>query len=278
MTGTLSARRGGARISASVKWYDPAKGYGFLEPHDGSPDIFCRQPALGAVGLDTLIAGAAIDCETVEGSRGPEVSRIRAVDFSTASPLSQSVNGPRAERPRTEPAVSSGPGRRVRALVKWFTPMKGYGFLEPEDGSPDVFCHLTAVEASGRETLPQGAVVTYETVQGDRGPQVSRILSVETPTFESRPATRVPRFETRYPDPQGGIQPRGCRELPGTVKFYDPARGFGFVVPDDGGPEVFVHATVLFRSGMTDLLPGQRVSVRTETVPRGLQATDIETL
>ena len=67
-------------------------------------------------------------------------------------------------------------------------------------------------------------------------------------------------------------------ELPGTVKFFDPARGFGFVVPDSGGREVYVHSSVLFRSGMTDLAPGQRVFVRAESVPRGLQATDIEPL
>ena len=67
-------------------------------------------------------------------------------------------------------------------------------------------------------------------------------------------------------------------ELSGTVKFFDPERGFGFVVPDEGDREVFVHSSVLFRSGMTDLEPGQRVLVRAESVSRGLQATQIEPL
>ena len=62
------------------------------------------------------------------------------------------------------------------------------------------------------------------------------------------------------------------------MKFFDPARGFGFVVPDAGGREVFVISSVLFRSGMTDLEPGQRIFVRAECVPRGLQATEIEPL
>ena len=65
-------------------------------------------------------------------------------------------------------------------------------------------------------------------------------------------------------------------DLPVTVRFFDPAWGFGFVVPDGGSREVFVHSSVLFRSGMTDLQPGQRVFVRAETVPHGLQATEIE--
>ena len=77
-------------------------------------------------------------------------------------------------------------------------------------------------------------------------------------------------------DPQAGAPTSAVVELPATVKFFDPARGFGFVIPDTGGREVFVHSSVLFRSGMTDLAPGQRVFVRAESAPRGLQATEIE--
>ena len=274
MTDRISARRSTTRISASVKRYDPAQGYGVLEPHDGSPDILCREPALGAVGLETLLAGATVDCETEQGLRGPEISQILAVDFSTASLRPRPLAGSRAERPR--PAAPAASGRRIRGLVKWFIPMKGYGFLEPEDGSPDVFCHVSAVEASGRNSLPQGAVVTCETVQGDRGPQVSRILSVEEPAVEPLPAARTRPFDARYPEPHADAQSAADMELPGTVKFYDPARGFGFVVPDSGGREVFVHAGVLLRSGLADLQQGQRVLVRAESVPRGLQATEIE--
>ncbi len=284
MNDTISARRSATRISASVRRYDPAKGYGILEPLDGSPDLLCREPALGAVGLETLLAGATVDCETEQGLRGTEVSRILAVDFSTAWLRPQPAGGVRDARSRpaapAAPAVS-GPGSQVRAAVKWFLPTKGYGFLEPEDGSPDLFCHVSAVEASGRDTLPHGAVVTCETVRGDRGPQVSRILAVEAPPAEHRPAFRDRPFDDPYPAPYDDVRPQADMvqaemALPGTVKFYDPARGFGFVVPDDGGREVFVHASVLLRSGLADLMQGQRVLVRAENVPRGLQATGIE--
>ncbi len=70
--------------------------------------------------------------------------------------------------------------------------------------------------------------------------------------------------------------PAARLELPGAIKLYNPARGLGFVVPDRGGPEIFVHTSVLLRSGMGDLLPGQRVFFRAESIPRGLQATEIE--
>ena len=120
--------------------------------------------------------------------------------------------------------------------------------------------------------------MTCEVVQGERGPQVSRILSVEPPA--AGPAQSEPGGfpAAGYPSPQAGGASSPVVELTGAVKFFDPARGFGFVVPDDGGPEVFVHASTLFRSGMTDLEPGQRVIVSAERAPRGLQATGIEPL
>ncbi len=282
MTYPVSGLDNGTHTSTTVKWYDPAKGYGFLVPDDSSPDIYCRAPALAAVGLETLLAGAVVACETAQGLRGPEVSRIISVDFSAAAPRQASFanaqgNGRMATSPGTVEVSPAASGRTIRAIVKWFHPVKGYGFLEPEDGSADVFCHLTAAQASGYDTLPQGAAVSCEIVQGDRGPQVSRILSVE-PATGTVPTDRGQPFYARYPSPQAAAPVSSVTELPGTVKFFDPARGFGFVVPDDGDREVYVHSSVLFRSGMTDLAPGQRVFVRAESVPRGLQATNIEPL
>ena len=279
MTNPTSESGADRRISGTVKWYDPSKGYGFLVPDDGSRDIYCRESALTAVGLATLLSGATVACETVLAARGPEVSRILAIDFSTAAPRTLSFAQPAGNSQLAAgpdgPEVSSRP---VRAIVKWFHMDKGYGFLEAEDGSGDLFCHMTVVQASGRDTLPQDAAVTCTVVQGDRGPQVSRILSVEPAIAGSGSVDRSGAFDTRYQDPQAGEPPSATMELSGAVKFFDPARGFGFVMPDEGGREVFVHSSVLLRSGMTDLEPGQRVLVRAESVPRGLQATQIEPL
>ncbi len=276
MTIPTSGPGAGARISATVKWYDPAKGYGFLVPDDGPSDIYCPESALTAAGLFTLLPGATVTCETAPAARGPEVFRILTIDFSTAEPRMGSITRPAGNGQLAAGTAASG--GEVRAIVKWFHTDKGYGFLEREDGAGDLFCHMTVVQASGRDALAQGAAVTCEVVQGDRGPQVSRIISVEAPTGGSGPVDRGRAFEPRYPGPQDGGPASPTMELSGAVKFFDPARGFGFVVPDDGGPEVFVHSTVLFRSGMTDLLPGQRVLVQAESLPRGLQATRIEPL
>ena len=262
----------GGRISAPVKLYDAARGYGFLAPGGGLPDIFCHASVLRQVGLDVLIEGATVTCETVRGDRGPQVARILAVDFSTASPAQ---GEPWMHREPAPAAPGPASGEPVRAVVKWYVPTKGYGFLTPEDGSADLFCHAAVVKASGWEALPQGAAVTCETVRGERGPQVARILAVEpVPGSNACPANGPPPFsrEAEWDD----REPAGPSvEVLGTVKFYDPVRGFGFVVPDEGDREVFVHMSVLSRSGLDDLQPGQRVCVWVEEVSRGLQATEL---
>ncbi len=277
MTERLTGPAPGARITAPVKWYDAAKGYGFLAPGGGLPDIFCHVSVLDDVGLAALLVGATVTVETVQGDKGPQVARIHAVDFSTASAVPALSNGGMQEELVSPPVSPPSSGHTIKALVKWFMPGKGYGFLEPEDGSADVFCHVTVVQASGHDALPQGAVVTCEVEQGDRGPQVSRIHTVDVPAaWDHATGHGQPRHD--FPDPAGDDHaPAGlAEEIRGTVKFYDTGKGFGFVTPDGGGREVYVHASVLSLSGLDALQPGQRVSVWAEELPRGLQATEVE--
>lgn len=249
----------GAVATVTVGHYDAATG--LLAPAGGAPGMACPATALQAVGLDRLVEGATVTCETVPGEDGPAVSRILAVDFSTARAAPGYRGGVPAEDPGDAP-VDPAPGVKVSTTVKWFLAAKGYGFLDPGDGSPDIFCHTGAVRAAGLETLPRGATVICEVIAGGGGPQVSRILAVE--------------------EPEGGVPEWGRRpegpavRLRGAVKFYDPGRGFGFVVPDDGGRDVFVHATTLLRSGLETLHAGQRVSVRAAKGPRGRNAVEIE--
>ena len=175
------------------------------------------------------------------------------------------------------------PGGQITATVKWFNPTKGFGFLVPDDGSPDVFCHVSAVERAGYDSLPQGATVSCEVVDGQKGPQVSQIHSVDTSTATVAP----PRGDRPHrPGPgsgPGGFQDRRfneptgpTEEVEGTVKFYNVGKSYGFVTPDSGGQDVFIHAKVLSRSGLDDLEPQQRVRMETTQGPRGPQATSIE--
>lgn len=62
--------------------------------------------------------------------------------------------------------------------VKWFNPAKGFGFIEPEDGSKDAFVHISAVERAGLATLSEGQKVSYELQPGQQGKSSAENLSI----------------------------------------------------------------------------------------------------
>ncbi|MEM1399447.1 MAG: cold-shock protein [Pseudomonadota bacterium] len=62
--------------------------------------------------------------------------------------------------------------------VKWFNPTKGFGFIEPEDGSSDAFVHISAVERAGLKTLNEGQKVSYELQPGQRGKSSAENLTI----------------------------------------------------------------------------------------------------
>ena len=172
---------------------------------------------------------------------------------------------------------------RITASVKWFNPAKGFGFLVPDDGSPDVFCHVSAVERAGYDTLPQGAIVTCDVSEAQKGPQVSQIHSVDTSTAVETPyRNERPRRFSPGGFPGGGRrheEPVGpTEEIEGTVKFYNAVKSYGFITPDGGGQDVFIHAKVLAQAGLNDLGPQQRVRLSIAQGPRGPQATSVELL
>ena len=253
-----------AAVVATVKWFNPVKGFGFLTPADGSPDIFCHVSALSRAGFDTLPEGATVTCEVEQGRQGSQVWQIHAVDTSTAS---RARSGAPSRRDYGHDHGGRGPasGRRVVGTVKWFNPVKGFGFLVPDDGSADVFCHASAVRDAGYDTLAQGATVTCEVVEGRQGPAVSSIVAVDASTAMAEPEGRVGPYRDRRERRWDRDEPAGAvEERSGLVKFYNAAKGYGFVVPDGGGPDVFVPGIALNRTGLGGLETGQRVSVMVE--------------
>ena len=268
----------GDTVVTTVKWFDPVKGLGFLTPTDGSPDVFCHMSAVSRAGWDTLPEGATVTCEVEQGSQGPQVWQLHSVDASTASTGRERGGGPPAGEHGLGYDKRQVPsGRRVVATVKWFVPAKGFGFLVPDDGSPDAFCHMTAVRDAGYDTLPQGARVTCEVTDGQRGPVVSSIFAVDASTAAADPAGSAgPGYDRRDRgrgrDGTGGA----VEERHGVVKFYNAAKGYGFVVPEDGGRDVFLHGSVLNQAGLAALEPSQRVSVMVELGARSPKVIDIE--
>jgi CspA family cold shock protein len=165
-----------------------------------------------------------------------------------------------------------GDGERLSGKIKWFNRSKGFGFIVPNDGSGDVFLPLAVLERSGYNEAPDGAKITVEWAQGPKGRAATQILELDASTA----TPHAPR-EGRPPRHDREEEARGPTEaVDGVVKWYDSARGFGFVLPNDGGKDVFVHVTALRRAGIEELQPGQSVRMQVAQARRGREAATIQ--
>ena len=211
--------------------------------------------------------------------------RRRGFDDDFQPPRDRGFGGDRAfASPSSSFSAPAPSGPPIDATVKWFNPEKGFGFVELSDGSGDVFLHARALEAAGQETVPPGSKLSVRVGQGQKGRQVTEVLEVDTSTAEAAPARRS--FGAGPGGPGGprmgggGAGPRAAtgptEERVGTVKWYNPDKGFGFIAVEGGGKDVFVHVTVISRSGLTDLAEGQRVVVQVGQGPKGPEARGIE--
>jgi cold shock protein len=174
------------------------------------------------------------------------------------------------------PAAATGP--TVDAVVKWFKADKGYGFVELANGQGDAFLHANALHASGHESVPAGAKLKVIVGAGAKGAQVTRVVEVDAAGIVERP----PRSDSPGGGFGGGARPRRAPPDPSTavsvsgrVKWFDDAKGFGFVASDDGGKDVFVHISVLGPSGISHLAEGQAVNMRVVDTPKGREAISL---
>jgi CspA family cold shock protein len=162
----------------------------------------------------------------------------------------------------------------ARGTVKFFNPGKGFGFIAPDDGAADVFVHISAVERSGLGALNDGDIVEFELEQDRRS---GKLAAVDLQVVGSGPAPQRPRFDRpaygggggggggfqdRRPPRSGGGGGGGGVAGPGrgVVKWFNATKGFGFIQPEDGGQDVFVHISAVERSGLSELHEGQAVS------------------
>jgi cold shock protein len=129
-------------VAGRVKWFDAAKGYGFIVPDSGEADVLIHVTVLRRDGFSTLREGARIVAEAQRRERGLQVFRVISIaepDPSSAAPL------PIA---RTRAQASSVGGFEI-VIVKWFNRTRGFGFLTRGEGTEDIFVHMETLRRYG---------------------------------------------------------------------------------------------------------------------------------
>jgi len=155
-----------------VKFFNSQKGFGFVVRDDGGEDVFVHISAVEQAGLTGLAEGQPLGFTLVD--RG---GRISATDLKIdGEPMPVEERGPRPERAAGGPGGDRGgapqrqlTGEKATGTVKFFNAMKGFGFIQRDDGQPDAFVHISAVERAGMPTLNEGDKLEFELEVDRRG-------------------------------------------------------------------------------------------------------------
>ncbi len=217
---------GDGTMRATVKWFNTAKGFGFVTPGDGSPEAFLHLSALKQAGYESVGEGAAVTVEIGQSPKGRQVLRVLEVDNSTS----------RAPAPRPRQGGFGDRGDRG-----------GYGGGGGGYGG----------DRGDRGGYGGGG---YGGDRGDRGGYGGGGGG----GYGGAPAYQPP------------VNLENAEDMDGVVKWFSGLKGYGFVQPNGGGKDVFVHITVLRNAGLQNLAPGQPVRMKVVTARKGPEAVTVE--
>jgi CspA family cold shock protein len=167
----------GTPVEATVKWFKPDKGFGFVQIGDGSGDAFLSIKALQAFGRDTVSHGAKLTVFVGEGEKGRHVTKIAAIDDVGTSTAPTFATSSASQPARIE--ADSSEAKEVFGKVKWFSAEKGMGFAEAEDGGKDVYIHISVVKRAGMTDLAEGRRMSMRVTQTAKGRQAVSVKAMD---------------------------------------------------------------------------------------------------
>jgi len=155
-------------MSGVIKWFDVAKGYGFIVPDNGMTDVLLHVTCLRRDGYQTAYEGSRVVCEVVPGPKGLQAFRVLSMDESTA------IHPAQLPPMRTHVMVTPTSGLE-RAQVKWFNRLRGFGFLTRGEGTADIFVHMETLRRCGMTELRPGQFVLVRFGPGPKGMMAAEV-------------------------------------------------------------------------------------------------------
>ena len=169
----VELERGLPRVRGSIKWFDPAKGFGFIVAEEGGPDILLHVNALRNFGQSSVCDRAGIVVSVQQTQRGLQAVEV----FEVLPPADEAEFQPLGEH-SIDPDIAALPLEPAR--VKWFDKVKGFGFANVFGRPEDVFIHMEVLRKSGFAELQPGEAVGLRIADGERGRMAMAISSWET--------------------------------------------------------------------------------------------------